>query len=77
MRRIVLLTVWPLMALMIVASAVRAFAKWEADGCRTDDILTSMEFAGPNAALADRNGDGFACHKVHSNRSDVFYDNRR
>ena len=77
MRRIVLLTVWPLMALMIVASAAGAFAKWEADGCRTDDILTSMEFAGPNAALADRNGDGFACHKVHSNRADVFYDNRR
>ena len=78
MRRIMLLlAVAALMAVMMVASAVPAFARWEANGCKTGHDLLPTYIGNGTWDFADKNQDGFVCvDQTRANRNAGWlYDN--
>jgi Ni/Co efflux regulator RcnB len=73
MKRILLvLVVAAMMAAMMVASAAPAFAKWEANGCRTGDVPIAAG-GSQETASKDRNGDNVVCQP--GDAKGPYYDN--
>ena len=76
-RILLLLSVVALMVVMLAMSVAPAFAGWEANGCRTGDVLAPdrlpPQFPSPDGKRSD---DNLICESELGSGRVHFYDNR-